>query len=153
MNDQYVERVAIKQTESLDIQGSTGIVRIMVKNKDLICFSSNFGQFASIKPATEIQAFLTLMTTECSINTKTIPKKIESFKKAQTPNHCVLSGKITEIIPKSKNLIKEKNMEISDVLYGIVDCGVYIRVDLFPSGNYQVGDNITAEGRLDIRII
>ena len=98
MNDSYVENVVIKKTEPLDIQGISGIVKVTVKNIELICFSPNFEQFASMIEDTKIQVFLSLMTTHYSINKKSkLMKNVKSFEKPK-PQTIVFFQGISSIL-------------------------------------------------------
>jgi len=154
MKTSYCEDVSITRTEPMDILEATGRVWVTVNTHNLLCFSSNFSEFISAIKRPEIQVSFSLMTTECAINKEDNPiKRIESFRKSQTPNHCVLTGTVTEIIRKQYSVTTGKNVEVLDKFYGIVDCGIHVVVELFPSKNFHVGDIITAEGRLDICII
>jgi len=152
MNNSFFEKVIVKCLEPLDIQGSTGIVQIFGKNLTLFCFSSNFRQFSSLLPGSEVPVLLSLMTTNCSINNENTPiKKIESFRKLQTPNHCILTGVLVEIDPKNFSVSNGQKMELIKKDYGIVDCGIYIEIELDALDKYHIGDIISAEGRLDIK--
>jgi len=157
MNNQNVEHAIIKQIEPLDVQGSTGIVQVIVKNINLICFSSSFVQFASITAEKKIRVILSLMTTQYSKNKEINPiKNIKSFQKSQTPNHCVLTGQVIGLKRKnndfSEDKVKEKKIDTNILFYAIVDCNVHINVEILEKDIPQIGEFINAEGRLNIRL-
>lgn len=154
MKTSHGEDVIITRTEPMDILEATGRVWVTVNTNNLLCFSSNFSEFISMIRQPEIQVSFSLLTFQCTINKddKAI-KRIESIQKDQTPNQCVLTGTLTEIIQKPRSLTTGKSGEVLYDYNGMVDCGIHVDVELFPSKNFHVGDVITAEGRLDIRII
>jgi hypothetical protein len=88
------------------------------------------------------------LTSQCTVHKEGNPIiRIESIQKDQSTNHFVLTGTVTEIIRKQYSVTTGENVEVLEKFYGIVDCGgIHVRVELFPSKNFHVGNMITAEG-------
>ncbi|NJD75614.1 MAG: hypothetical protein FIB08_00770 [Candidatus Methanoperedens sp.] len=152
MDQAYLEKVEIVDVEILDIQEITANVTIKVKGHELKCFVSNFNRQSPFFAGEKCDVVLSLMTTEHEkINSK--EKNIVSTK--QFEDHCILSGEIKNFIPRAITYYDEKTgsyySEDTDYKYGIVDCGIFIAVEVPKDSLMKTGDYIKAEGRLDIK--
>jgi len=150
MNKKYVESVDVIDVEVLDIQGITAVITIEIKGKKLNCFISEFHNKEYFKGESCV-VLLSLMTTKL--------EKISSEDKSITPTehfeaHCTLSGEIKEFFPIVHKYYKhEENIwyekEQPSYKHGIVDCGIFVAVEIRKDSDLKVGDYIVAEGRLD----
>ena len=117
----------------------------------LNCFVSDYlteGDFMEGE-ITEIQ--LSLMTTKLE-KTGSGEKNIASTERYKT--HCVLSGQIKEFFPIFYTGYTETgqyNREYTDYKHGIVDCGIFVAVEIPKKSDLKIGDYVKAEGRLDAR--
>lgn len=158
MSNQYAERVSIKTIEPLDVQQITCVIQVQAKKEKLLCFSSDFSYSGPFFLDTEVHVFLSLMTTQYKVKEDHERKKtIQSYKKPHTPNHCNLTGQLVDIVPivSAGYSPDEKIFSVQEnpyFIHAIVDCGFFIAVELPRTSNPHIGDFITAEGRLDIRI-
>jgi hypothetical protein len=117
----------------------------------LNCFVSDFltrGDFVKGETA-EVQ--LSLMTTELEkVNYE--KKNIVSTEHFEA--HCRLSGEIKEFFPIIYKYYKDGiwyDEEAKGYKHGIVDCGIFVAVQIPKKSDLKIGDYVKAEGRLDAR--
>ena len=155
MNKKYSEWVEIIGMEDFDVQEITANVIIKVKERELFCFVSDFKERGPFSMGEKCAVALSLMTWPKSLNKiKEKNKGIKSGNRYKT--HCALSGEIVAFNPivGSYYNVKEDvyyTEENTDYKAGIVDCDIFVAVEIPKDSDLKVGDYIKAEGRLDIK--
>ncbi|MDQ1254214.1 MAG: hypothetical protein QG646_3440 [Euryarchaeota archaeon] len=94
---------------------------------------------------------LSLMTTKLE-KTSYGDKNIASTGQFET--HCILSGEIKEFFPIIRKYYREGvwyDEEQPSYKHGIVDCGIFVAVEIPKKSDLKIGDYVKAEGRLDAR--
>ena len=148
-NKKYHEEVEIICIEDFDIQEITADIIINVKGNKLKCFISDFREEGPFFIGEKCGALLSLMTTELN-KTKKIEKKINGMG-----IHCNLSGEIVEFVPNLQTFYDIKTdsyhtIENSFYKNAIVDCGIFVSVEVPKDSDLKIDDYIEAKGRLDI---
>lgn len=157
MDKKYSEYAEVVDVASLDIQGITATVTINVKKYKVKCFVSDFKEKGPFSLGERCLIKLSLMTWPGSLNKiKEKKKEVKSEQRKGTPNHCLLSGEIVGFSPIVKSYYDATKgtyytEENADYKAGIVDCGIFVMVEVPKDSDLKVGDYIKAEGRLDIR--
>lgn len=150
----YGEDVSVTRTEPMDILESSGLVEIIVNSHDLTCFCSEFKQFNSMVKSSETQVSIDLMTKRCLRTRDGNPdKEIKLIPESRPPFRYIINGILLDIIKKKVPVNEGGVVKIIEIADGIVDCGIRVGVELNCDEFFNIGDHITAEGRLDIRII
>lgn len=158
MNCRYAEKVSIEEIETLDVQEITSVVKILAKNTQLSCFSSDLTRSGPFVLDSKVRVLLSLMTTQYTIGKDSEKEKtIQSYRTTHTPNHCILAGTLVDLVPiTTAGFFTDDNRfsirENPYYIYGIVDCGFFIAVEIPRKDNPHIGDSLKAEGRLDIQI-
>lgn len=153
MDKKYSEYAEVVDVTSLDIQGITATVTINVKKYKLKCFVSDFKEKGPFSLGERCLIKLSLMTTDLK-KIEMIQTEIKNGNRYKT--HCLLSGEIvgfSPIVGSYYDVTKGAYYTEENVDYkaGIVDCGIFIEVEIPKDSDLQVGDHIKAEGRLDIK--
>ncbi len=148
-NNKYHEEVEIICIEDFDIQEITADIIINVKGNKLKCFISDFRENGPFFIGEKCGALLSLMTTELN-RTKKIKKEITGMG-----IHCNLSGEIVKFVPNfesSYDIKTDSYYIIENNFYrdAIVDCGIFVSVEVQKDSDLKVYDYIKAKGRLDI---
>ncbi|KKG08948.1 hypothetical protein [Methanosarcina sp. 2.H.A.1B.4] len=147
---QYGVNVKIFQVDKNEETYEEEIV-IGINTFKLNCFISDYlteGDFVKGE-MTEIQ--LSLMTTELDI-INCGEKNIVSTEHFEA--HCRLSGEIKEFFPIIYKYYKDGiwyDEEATGYKHGIVDCGIFVAVQIPKKSDLKIGDYVKAEGRLDAR--
>jgi len=137
----YLEKAEIVNVTPLDIQETTLSIIVRVKGKELKCFVSDSREKGYFSVEEKCEVFFSLMTwSKKLVKARNEIKEIRTEELKGTPNHCFLSGKIIDFLPLGVNY-----------KYGIVDCGIFVAVEIPTDSELKIGDYITAEGRLDTR--
>jgi len=149
-NTKYREEVEIICIDDFDIQEITAYITINVNRNKLKCFISDFREEGPFFIGEKCGALLSLMTFELN-KTKKIKKEINGMG-----IDCNLSGEIVEFVPDSKYCYDIKTdsyytIENNSYKIAIVDCGIFVSVEVPKYSDLKVDDYIKAKGRMDIR--
>jgi hypothetical protein len=146
----YLERVEVLDARPLDIEEVTGEVKVRVRGVELACFTSSFKD-ERFSVGEKRHARL-------SLSKKVLSKIYKKEKRIRTGGRldlCVLSGEIVDFAPivhayydPGRGVYYTREDE--EHKDGIVDCGVYIAVEIWEGAELEVGDYIRAGGRLYI---
>jgi len=157
MNKRLAEEIEIVDIKPLDIQEITANVTITVKGYELKCFVSDLKDKGPFFAGEKCFVILSLMTWPKSL-TKIRERKreVKGEQRKGTPNHCILSGEIVEFYPIVSSYFDANKRsyyttEDTDYKYGIVNCSIFVAVEIPKTSNLKVGDHIKAEGRLDLK--
>lgn len=150
----YLEKVQILDFIDMDIQESTGYVKINTKGHNLNCF---------IKDMEKNGPFFT--NERCNVILSLMSYKIE--KKEQLEKSIVIAENSFDKLIITGNIVKKISMIDTQISYDtnhisyflggslnrdyiIIDCGIYIKTMVPTDFDINVGDNIWAMGRIDI---
>lgn len=146
--EKYLVNVVILHVDKNEETYEEEII-IGINTFKLNCFVSDYlteGDFVKGE-MTEIQ--LSLMTTKLE-KTSSGEKNIASTERYKT--HCVLSGQIKEFFPVIHKYYRNGTWydeEETNYRHGIVDCEIFVAVEIPKKSDLKIGDYIKAEGRLD----
>lgn len=148
--NKYAENADVINVEVLDIQRITAIITVKVKEYKLNCFVSEFNNGKFFERET-YAIVLSLMTTRLE-QTSYKEQNIASTEHFEA--HCRLSGEIKEFLPVIHKYYRDGiwyDEKETNYKHGIVDCGIFVAVEIPNKLNLRIGDYVKAEGRLDAR--
>lgn len=153
MYEKYSQDTEIINVESLDVQNITANITIKINGSELKCFVSDFKDKGPFLVGEKCAVIFSLMTTELK-KIEVIKEEIKNGNRYKT--HCILSGEIvgfSPIVGSYYDVTKGTyyTEENADFKAGIVDCGIFVAVEILKDSDLKVGDYIKAEGRLDAR--
>lgn len=157
MNKRFAEEIEIVNIKPLDIQEITANVTINVKGYELKCFVSDLKDRGPFYVGEKNLVILSLMTWPKSlIKIEERKREVKGEQREGTPNHCILSGEIVEFNQIVSSYLDSNKrsyytIEDTDYKYGIVNCSIFVAVEIEKTSNLKIGDHIKAEGRLDIK--
>jgi hypothetical protein len=146
-NNIFYENAKIKRLESLaeqDVEGRADII-ITKKNKELVCFIYDKMMDKVKKKMPD--------SLKISLKLTTFFKKINGRYEEKDVNEATIHEKRLEQT-KDKTWLYDITGQIVDLNEEdiVIDCGVYLHIQNRNYG-FEVGDWITAYGRMDIHII
>ena len=134
VGNKYLENITIIKIVDADIQNITATIVVNIKNMTLSCFSS----FDSDLFTEKENVYFSLMTTDYK-QIKTLKKDIKTSDKYDSD--CILNGNIVDFV----------FCEQSDYKYAIIDCGIFVRIEILNNSDLKLNDSVCAKGRLDIK--
>lgn len=150
----YTEKVNVLDFIDMDIQGSTGYIKINAKGHELVCFIKDMDFNGPFFLNEKSDVLLSLMTYKLDLQ-EGIEKYIKSTEKIGS--RLVVSGIICKKLSSvstelSYDLIKHSYILGKNIAsnYIIVDCGIFIKTLIPHNSDFNIGDHIYAIGRLDI---
>ena len=148
--NKYAENVDVINVEVLDIQRITAVVTVKIKEYKLSCFVSELHneKFFEGKTCAVVLSLMTTGLEKISYGEKNIAYT-EHFEA-----HCRLSGEIKEFFPVIHKYYRDGiwyDEEETSYMHGIVDCGIFVAVEIPKKSDLKIGDYVKAEGRLDAR--
>lgn len=148
--NRYAENANVINVEVLDIQQITAVITVKIKEHKLNCFVSEIHNEKFFAGET-CAVGLSLMTTKLE-KTSSEEQNIASTEHFEA--HCILSGEIKEFFPIIRKYYREGiwyDEEQPSYKHGIIDCGIFVAVEIPKKSDLKIGDYVKAEGRLDAR--
>ncbi len=155
MKNDFSHEVKIIEVGDLDIQETTGSVIMSVNDLNLKCFSTSFSVDGPFLVGQTYTVKISLMTT---LMEKIISEQKDIKTTSQFLGHCILFGKIQHISPKILSFYdpKKDSWYQEEDKYNknaVVDCGIFVAVEIPKDSDLKMRDYIKAEGRLDVKKI